>query len=63
MTGKTRELRIQVASGEATEPRQDGPASARAYHTPELHVVGEAAELVQGGGGGNYLDANRSRYY
>jgi hypothetical protein len=63
MFSKDLELGIQVAAVKATEKRQDSQVSARAYRTPELHDVGKAADLVQGGGGGNYLDANRSRYY
>jgi hypothetical protein len=35
---------------------------ANVYHLPELHVVGQAAELVQGGGG-SYADNNRARQY
>jgi hypothetical protein len=62
MFSKDLELGIPVAA-KATEKRQDSQVSARAYRTPELHDVGKAADLVQGGGGGNYLDANRTRYY
>jgi hypothetical protein len=63
MFAKERKLGSPVASVEGTETRQDNSVSPRMYHTPELHDVGKAVELVQGGGGGNYLDANRSRYY
>lgn len=63
MSAKDLKLAIRVASVKATETRQEREVSLREYHTPELHDVGKAAELVQGGGGGNYLDANRSRYY
>lgn len=56
-------LENKVASVKATETRPDSKVAPRAYQAPELHDVGKAVELVQGGGGGNYLDANRSRYY
>ncbi len=63
MLAKDLKLGSPVASVEGTETRQDSLVSPRAYHTPELHDVGKAVELVQGGGGGNYSDANRTRYW
>jgi hypothetical protein len=63
MTAKDLVLGMQDASVAVAEARQDGQVSSREYRTPELHEVGSATELVQGGGGGNYLDANRTRYY
>jgi hypothetical protein len=52
-----------VKAATTTDTREGREAPPRAYHSPELLVVGKAVELVQGGGGGNYSDANRSRYY
>jgi hypothetical protein len=56
-------LHVETPSVKPTETRQDSQVASRAYHAPQLHDIGKAGELVQGGGGGNYLDANRSRYY
>jgi hypothetical protein len=56
-------LNVETTSLKANEPAKEMPGKAHGYQAPELHDVGKAVELVQGGGGGNYLDANRSRYY
>jgi hypothetical protein len=53
---------IESITGRAAVTAKDAPGAARGYHTPELHVVGQAADLVQGGGG-NYADNNRARQY
>jgi hypothetical protein len=46
----------------ASEAKKDAQRTSRVYHTPQLHVVGSATELVQGGGG-SYADNNRARQY
>ena len=48
-----------VAKSDAA--KKDAPK--KGYQRPELLPVGKAIDLVQGGGGGNYSDANRTRYY
>jgi hypothetical protein len=53
---------VERATARATETTKDAWGGARAYQAPELHVVGKAGELVQGGGG-NYADNNRARQY
>ena len=37
--------------------------AAPAYRSPELHVVGSAVKLVQGGGGGSGSDCRAYYYY
>jgi hypothetical protein len=51
---------LEAASVKATETGSDRPGGTRAYHAPELHVVGKAGELVQGNFG--YTDRDL-RYY
>jgi hypothetical protein len=63
MTTKNVKTVVKVAPRVAGEDRPVNQVSTPAYQAPELHDAGKAIELVQGGGGGNYLDANRSRYY
>ena len=47
---------------QANQAAKETQGVPHAYHAPELHDVGKAVELVQGGGG-NYADNNRARQY
>jgi hypothetical protein len=60
MFAKNRKLDTKVASVQAIEARKDDQGVARAYSAPELYVVGQAGELVQGNFG--YTDRDQ-RYY
>jgi hypothetical protein len=62
MKSITTERGVEHAGARAPEAAKDARGAARAYEAPELHVIGKAGELVQGGGG-NYADNNRSRQY
>ena len=62
MSTKNVESRNATTCVEGAKAPQAGRVEPRAYHAPELHDVGKAVELVQGGGG-NYADNNRSRQY
>jgi hypothetical protein len=63
MMSKNLKSNEQLVRNVAAEKQEDSAKAQSTYRAPELHDVGKAADLVQGGGGGNYLDANRSRYY
>ena len=41
----------------------DAPVAGQPYSAPELHVVGSAVELVQGGGGMSGSDRNYYYYF
>jgi hypothetical protein len=53
---------IDNAVAGAAKMKKDAQDAPRVYRAPELHVVGKAGELVQGGGG-NWADNNRARQY
>lgn len=63
MNANTNNVNAKVTTVKSIEHGRDSKRASGNYQAPKLHDVGKATELVQGGGGGNYLDANRSRYY
>ena len=53
----------EIASVGAPAQGSDALVAGQTYSAPELHVVGSAVELVQGGGGMSGSDRNYYYYF
>jgi len=49
-------LDVETVVAQSKETARETPGASSAYHAPELHVVGEAGELVQGNFGNTGRD-------
>jgi hypothetical protein len=55
------DLNVETVVAQSKETAQGTPGASSAYRAPELHVVGEAGQLVQGSFG--YTGRDGSYYY
>jgi hypothetical protein len=61
MFSKKIKLNVEAVVAQATEPAKEIKGASQGYQAPEMHVVGQAGDLVQGNFG--YTGRDGQYYY